>query len=454
MSIEVITKAGHLPPFWDRNAIFVANLLSLFYGNEGETERLREEVGQIETYGGRLLPIIDLLFRGEKRNLLVLESEPDELLLNYFTHTCALTLPDSIVLPHEHYIDVRNALADGRAPDHKTYATIADHDADWMDGFVTDEALALLANHAGKRLITPESGSKQGNNKLNLHRFLEKSGYPTFDTRVAADPDGVLHAVQELKRAGYASAVIKAQIGASGIGMIQAGIDDLQAADIPDYLFFEGPCMVQGWLDETAGRVHRLGSPSVQMFINDERACLYDLTEQVLSAASVHEGNLAPPPYLLQDNAIREEIFKQAADAADWLHAQQYRGTASADFLIVQINGDTRVILCEINARVTGATYPAVLARHLCPGDAWLLRNLRFEAGVPAADILRQLDQHGYLFRPGKDKGLIPINLNHDPHGRVVKGQFLCLAAETEDCMEMILATNEILPVKWAYDRD
>ena len=454
MRCTVQTQPGHVPPFWNRNAVFVANLLSLFYGNDGETNELCQEVGHIETYGGRLLPILDLLFNGPNRNLLVLESEPDPLLLDYFTDACSLTLPDRLILAHAEYMDINRTLRDKQAPTHPACDAVSAHDACWMDGFVTDQALTLFAEHTGKQLITTEGGSKRGNNKLTLHQFLERTGLPTFDTHRASDPNAALSALTELKGQGYTRAVVKSQIGASGIGMVQVDVDEHDAAAIPDYLFFEGPCLVQGWLDESAGNVHRVGSPSVQIFVNEEQAWLYDLTEQILSAASVHEGNLAPPPYLLQEDSLRETVFQQARAAATWLHEQGYRGTASADFLITRMNGDPRVILCEINARVTGATYPAVLARHLCPGDAWLLRNLRFKSPLPSKDILTRLDKHGCLYRAGAGSGLLPINFNHDHAGGVVKGQFLCLAPETEDCMEMILATQHILPVQWAYDRD
>ncbi|MCB1089114.1 MAG: hypothetical protein KDM63_18910, partial [Verrucomicrobiae bacterium] len=74
-AIPVIASPGTLPPFWDRNAVFIANLLGLFFGNEEETRLLSEEVGEVDSYGGRLIPIIDLLFAGPGKNLLVLERE-------------------------------------------------------------------------------------------------------------------------------------------------------------------------------------------------------------------------------------------------------------------------------------------------------------------------------------------------------------------------------------------
>ena len=47
--VKVIARPGHLPEFWDRHAVFFANLLGLFFGNEAETESLTQEVGEIDS---------------------------------------------------------------------------------------------------------------------------------------------------------------------------------------------------------------------------------------------------------------------------------------------------------------------------------------------------------------------------------------------------------------------
>ena len=60
----VIRTLNTLPPAWDRSGIFVANLFSLFFGNENQTRDLCAEVGRLETYGGRLIPILGLMFKG------------------------------------------------------------------------------------------------------------------------------------------------------------------------------------------------------------------------------------------------------------------------------------------------------------------------------------------------------------------------------------------------------
>ena len=91
----VRARPAHLPRFWDRSAVFVANVLSLFYGNRRQTEILTEQIKGIESYGGRLLPLIDLLFTGGG-NLLVLESEPAGELRGYH-EGLGLSLPEVLL---------------------------------------------------------------------------------------------------------------------------------------------------------------------------------------------------------------------------------------------------------------------------------------------------------------------------------------------------------------------
>ena len=212
--------------------------------------------------------------------------------------------------------------------------------------------------------------------------------------------------------------------------------------------------MVQGWLDEEVPGVHRIGSPSIQMFLDDKTVSLFDWTEQILSDDSVHQGNMSPPPYIPQYPELNEELFRQGAIAGEWLHAQGYRGTASTDFLVIEKDGHVQVIICEINARVTGATYPAVLARHFMPNGYWSMRNIQFRKSLDGDRLLSLIDHAQMLYRPGEAKGIIPFNFNTDEQGKVIKGQFLCLAANHEQCSEVLARAWNELPVEWGYDRD
>jgi hypothetical protein len=173
-----------------------------------------------------------------------------------------------------------------------------------------------------------------------------------------------------------------------------------------------------------------------------------------LSDASIHEGNVSPPPWSVAHPELAEELFRQAAIAGEWLYAQGYRGTASSDFLVIRKHGQSQVIICEINARVTGATYPAVLARPFMPDGCWYMRNLKFRQALDGDQLLSLMARAGVLYRRGADRGILPFNFNIDAQGKVIKGQFLCLGENRETCSVLLSQAWSELPLDWGYDRD
>jgi hypothetical protein len=396
------------------------------------------------------------LYRGGS-NLLVLEREPDPALCAYFERDLCLKLPELRVLKHADYERIAEALEKGREfPFPERLRDWRDHRFDVVDGFVTDETIAGIARAIGKRTVASVEGSHRGNNKLLLHQHLESAGLPVFDTILVESLAGLPAALAALAEQGYAHAVAKSQIGASGVGLVRMPTASIAAPELPALYFHEGACMLQGWMQAGTHGISAIHSPSVQMFLDDQSVYLYDLTEQLLSDASVHEGNESPPPYLETSPGLMEELFAQAGEAGRWLHEQGYRGTASADFLVAERAGpgERSVYVCEINARVTGATYPSVLARHYLPMGAWLMRNLKFTRPQEGAHLLELLEQRGDLFHEGRTAGILPINFNTDDQGLVEKGQFLCLSPTTAGCHDLLLRCEKDLPIDWSYVRD
>jgi glutathione synthase/RimK-type ligase-like ATP-grasp enzyme len=428
--------------------------MSMFFGNIEQMNQLNKEVSGANTYGGRLLPIIDILFKGG-RNLLILEKEPDESILKYQQEVLELSLPDFIIVPRELYEAISQDNRTNFNPNEIENLTfnISTHPARWTDGFVTDERLVLWSLKLNKSLINTEDECRKANNKLNLYYYLLERGLPVFDTEVATSPGDVQRCLNVLRGKGYLSAVAKSQIGASGIGMIRLETC-VQKLELPEYMFFEGPCLIQGWMDCGINGIEDVDSPSVQLYIGDQFFHIYDITEQILSKDRIHEGNIAPPPYLDDRTEVKEELILQASKAGEWLYEQGYRGTASVDFLLVKRFGRTEVRVCEINARVTGATYPAILARSFMPHGAWIMRNVKTDRPMDGDELLRTLENAGALFSPEKKEGFIPINFNLDERGKVIKGQFLYIADNFKDCVEGIYDFRRVLPLEWQYDRD
>lgn len=456
--VRFIDTAGSLPPLWSRSVVFFANLLALFYGNEAQTESLADEVGEIDSYGARLMPIMNLLFRGGD-NVLILERAPDPELCRYLSEDLGLSLPRTRVQKHEDYLRLREHFRNGaRERVEAALRSLTLDRAEWIDGYVIDDTLTGVAEHLNCRTITSTDASRGGNNKLLLHRYLEENELPTFDTEIVESRDELAERAASLRELGYRSAVLRSQIGASGIGMLR--LNELDNPEefpaVPDYFFFEGPCLLQGWMEPGSRGITGIRSPSTQLFVDEEHVYAFDVTEQILSHDSIHQGNESPPPYLGDDPALREEMMLQGETVGRWLHGIGYRGTASIDWLIAERSGQGKsdLFVCEINARVTGATYPSLLARHFHPNGAWLLRNLRLRVPVTTAELLRMFEQPRHLFHPDRNSGILPLNLNFGTDDLVHKGQFLCIGETTEECHRLLNFAEEDLPVEWDADRD
>jgi hypothetical protein len=442
-----------LPRFWDRGVLFFCNIHSIFYDNLPQADDLISQIYGAHSYGSRVISILNLLFR-RGPNRILLEAAPEPNLLKYLSEDLRLSLPTFQTLDQRGYRELVSALKGDKGELDSMIADLRLHQASWVDGFVTDRTLVEVARYLQKRTITTAAGSKHGNNKYLLYRHQLEKGLPVFETLLAFGPGEIPSCLERLAALGYGKAVVKAQIGASGYGMMRLDTARSSAPNVPDHFFFEGPCMVQAWLDQESAGVVRVGSPSIQMFLNDETVFLFDWTEQILSQDSVHEGNTSPPPYIAEHPELKEELFRQAAIAGEWLHNHGYRGTASTDFLLTQREGHTQVTICEINARVTGATYPAVLARHFMPDGCWKMRNIRFRTSLDGEQILSLMRQAGLLYRPDDDSGILPFNFNIDAAGKVIKGQFLCLGATHEICNGLLSRASKELPIQWDHDRD
>ena len=235
MSVDVKVQLGELPPFWNRNALFFANLLSLFFGNTLQTRTLKAEVGRIESYGGRLAPIINILFKGGN-NLLVLDRKPDEDLVNYLEGELGLGLPEVAVLPFDRYVTFPARIEAGLDGLPADFHVIAEYAAEWVDGFVTDECIVDIARCLGKTTLSSLEGSRRGNNKVLLHEFLVSDELPHFDTEIATAPGDLEACVAAIRDRGYARAVIKVQVGASGVGMIKIDTST-RPISVPEYIF-------------------------------------------------------------------------------------------------------------------------------------------------------------------------------------------------------------------------
>ena len=444
---RVTIRLGELPACWQQSTVFLANLNCIFFGEPLKTEEITSNVMGFHSYGARLLPVLGLLFRGD-RNLLLLQEMPQPDLAAFFRDRLQLRLPEIAILRPPHGCGIGT-----HEIDNETLQRLRHHAAEVIDGYVTDRYLENLASRIGKRNINSERGCRLANDKIGLNRFLLRSGLPVFDGGEAASALELNAVLDRLAGLGYRKAVVRAAIGASGFGMQLIDLEAERA--LSPSLAGEENLLVQGWIEEGRLGCSQLASPSVQFFCDETgRAVLYDFTDQLLSNNSIHEGNMSPPLSLAGEKEAKEEILRQAALVAGWVAELGYRGPGSVDFLVWRQQQKLRVHVCEVNARVTGATYPSLLALHCNPGGAWLMRNMVFGPCMDVAGFLAFLEGKGLLFRPGAGRGIIPVNVICGDNNQIVKCQLLFLGSSPQGCLATMEDFPKILPAYCRFERD
>jgi hypothetical protein len=448
--LPVRTHLGEMPELWSGSAVFFADLYAIFYGEPEKTRQLEENVSGFFGYGGRLISMLGLLYGGPD-NLLILQEPVEPELPRYFSERLGLKVPSIEVLDHRNY----DTFYEGLAANPALVEHLARHPARLLDGYVTDPPLEEIAARLGKELINTYAQSRDANDKILLHRFLAQRRLPMFDggeMAVGPELDGCL---RELAGMGYRKAVVRSSLGASGFGVQTVPLNPgATGRDLPKFLLAEGRLLVQGWIEPEVRGVTRVTSPSLQFFCGDAGHSVFDLTGQLLRNASIHEGNVSPPADLPGGPAAIEAIISQGTEVVRWVAGTGYRGTGSIDFLVYDRDGGAEVVVCEVNARVTGATYPSLLARRFRPGRAWLMRNFAFVPELTGAEVLARMDEAGMLFLKERDEGVLPINFIRDEEGRVAKAQLLFLAETPERCMDMIVTCMGLLPTRRRYERD
>src|SRR5688500_3649136 len=132
------------PPSWDRRALFLSNVRSIFYDNVDDTRQLMDEITGSHSYGGRVMSILDLLFH-ERPNLMLLEVPPEPSLVKYLLSEIGLSMPQYDTIDLSGYERLASAT------DLKTAATtpllpkLGENRCEWVDGFVTGSTWVKIA---------------------------------------------------------------------------------------------------------------------------------------------------------------------------------------------------------------------------------------------------------------------------------------------------------------------
>ncbi|MGE4444042.1 MAG: ATP-grasp domain-containing protein [Candidatus Altimarinota bacterium] len=195
-------------------------------------------------------------------------------------------------------------------------------------------------------LEIPLSVSKEvftkANDKLLLKKFLQVSNLPTIEGVFTSDREVLQEYFSKKERF-----LFKDPLGVSGYGFWDNSENSLEEL-LENY--GEKELIIEKFIQKES-------SPSVQFFISEDKksGIIFGITDQILENGKVYLGNKSPSIYV--GNSIGEKLVAQSEKIIEYIAKIGYTGFGGIDF-IVDINGE--IYATEVNARFTGATYPAV----------------------------------------------------------------------------------------------
>ncbi|MBW7954731.1 ATP-grasp domain-containing protein [Candidatus Gracilibacteria bacterium] len=224
---------------------------------------------------------------------------------------------------------------------------IKKHNFKYLIPFFVDENMEKLSNILGIPLLVSKEIFEKANNKLMLKEFLISNNLPTLPGEITGDLEIILSYFNSKKR--Y---LFKDPLGVSGYGFWDNKVNTIDELKTN---FKNKKLIIEEFIE-------KIGSPSVQFFINKEnnKSIIFGITDQILEDGKVYLGNTSPSIYL--NGSVGDELIKQSKEIIKYISSLGYVGFGGIDFII---DNKKNIFATEVNARFTGATYPALTSLKL-----------------------------------------------------------------------------------------
>lgn len=210
--------------------------------------------------------------------------------------------------------------------------------------FFVNEDMDELA----KILDIPLSVSKEifekANDKLFLKKFLQEAQLPTIEWTFTSDIEILKQYFSKKERF-----LFKDPLWVSGYGFWDNSENTLEEL-LENY----------GWKELIIEKfIEKESSPSVQFFISENRetGIIFWITDQILENGKIYLWNKSPSKYV--HTSIWEKLISQSEKIIEYIAKMWYTWFWGIDFIV---DVSQEVYTTEVNARFTGATYPAVTA--------------------------------------------------------------------------------------------
>jgi len=244
-----------------------------------------------------------------------------------------------------------------------------------------DSSVEKLAEVLGIQLILSKEEVTQANDKLALKKFLISEKLPTVEG-VSTDNPSIIS--EYFSRAEHY--FFKSPLWVSWYGFWSNKNNSLDQI-LSQY---EGKEII---IERV---IEKIWSPSIQFFIDSITwdGYIFAFTDQILENWQHYLWNSSPSTFLLTHPNIIDNIIEQSESIIGYMKSIWYRWFWWIDFMI---DAHGHVYATEVNARFTGATYPAItsILLHNNVGISWQYMTHEGQLGTIPEYLQRSIQFQG-----------------------------------------------------------
>ena len=210
--------------------------------------------------------------------------------------------------------------------------------------FTIDIRVENLAQSIWAKTLVNSKISEIANNKLKLKKFLQKVSLPVVEWIYTNNADTIRKYFSEQEHYFF-----KDPLGVSGYGFWSNQKNSLEEI----LTWYGGKDII---IEKV---IEKDSSPSIQFCIygkSEKKAVIFGFTDQILEWWQHYIWNQSPSQYLA-NKEITHEFIRQSEIIIWYLIEVGYIWFGGIDFMVSK---SKEIFATEVNARFTGATYPAI----------------------------------------------------------------------------------------------
>ncbi|MBU2037027.1 ATP-grasp domain-containing protein [Patescibacteria group bacterium] len=318
------------------------------YLNDRHEEADTHKEDRRKLYDKRILPLL------EENNFTIFGEKIDPFLWDYYQSLGLAKIKPKNIFYADSYLKYPS-LTKAILADEPLIKKLKQEKFNFLFPFIESWDTGTLAQKINAFLFRSADLTDWINNKSNYKQVLKELELPTIPGYQTNLEKAERH-FKELKKLGFKKVVLKKERSVSGFGIFVIEKEEDFSPCLKDNFSEQKSFVLEGFIENVEYR------PNFQYFITENNIEFIIATDQLLEKDEVsYYGNLYPS-FLAKKPAVWKTINEISEKICDYLQAKRIFGLAGIDYIVTK---QGKVYSTEVNARINGSTFPALIIEKL-----------------------------------------------------------------------------------------